>query len=91
MRTYDGQKLIDQAAESTERYRQGKPLSPLDGVFISIKEEISIAGFESKAGTSFLNDGQPAQEDSVIIKRLREAGAIIAGHTVMNELGWEYV
>ncbi|KAI9270707.1 amidase signature domain-containing protein [Phascolomyces articulosus] len=81
--------VLNQAAESTTRYKDGKPLSQLDGVFVSIKEEMNIQGFETKGGTSFINNEKPAESDAEVVRRLREAGAIIIGQTVMQELGWD--
>ena len=83
------QDIAEQAKASTERYKSQKPLSQMDGVFVSIKEELDIKGLETKVGTCFINDGNPATEDSTIVTRLREAGAIIIGSAVMNELGWD--
>jgi Asp-tRNA(Asn)/Glu-tRNA(Gln) amidotransferase A subunit family amidase len=83
------QDIIQQAEASTERYKQQSPLSQMDGVFISVKEEMDIQGLETKAGTSFINDNQPATEDATLVAKLRRAGVIIVGSTVMNELGWD--
>lgn len=81
--------IADQAKAATERYKQGKPLSQLDGVFVSLKEEMDIKGLETQAGTAFINQGKPATRDSTVAARLRAAGAIIVGHAVMHEIGWE--
>lgn len=81
--------VVAQADASTERYKQGAPLSQMDGVFVAIKEEIDIKGLETKVGTCFINDGKPAIEDSTLVVKLRKAGAIVVGSTVMNELGWD--
>ncbi|KAI9480532.1 MAG: amidase signature domain-containing protein [Benjaminiella poitrasii] len=81
--------LMEQAEASTERYRQHAPLSQMDGVFVTIKEEMDVKGLETKLGTSFINDGKPAVEDATLVAKLRQAGAIIMGSTVMNELGWD--
>jgi Asp-tRNA(Asn)/Glu-tRNA(Gln) amidotransferase A subunit family amidase len=83
--------IIKQAEESTERYKNGKPLGLLDGVFVSVKEELNIKGLENKMGSCFINDGKPSEYDSTVVARLREAGAIVIGSSIMNELGWEYV
>ncbi|KAL9548312.1 hypothetical protein PS6_006672 [Mucor atramentarius] len=83
------QDIVQQAEASTERYKQQNTLSQLDGVFISIKEEMDIQGLETKVGTNFINNGQPATEDATLVSKLKQAGAIIVGSTVMNELGWD--
>lgn len=81
--------IVQQAEESTERYKSNSTLSQMDGIFVSIKEELDIKGLETKVGTSFINDGNPAKEDSTLVSKLRKAGAIIVGSNVMNELGWD--
>ncbi|KAI8990016.1 amidase signature domain-containing protein [Pilobolus umbonatus] len=81
--------ILKQAEASTERYQSHLPLSQLDGVFVTVKEEVDIKHLETKAGTSFINNGNPAQEDGTLVSRLRKAGAIIIGSAVMNELGWD--
>ncbi|KAI8079056.1 amidase signature domain-containing protein [Gilbertella persicaria] len=81
--------LMEQAERSSQRYKQEAPLSQMDGVFVAIKEELDIQGLETKVGTCFVDDGQPAKEDATLVTKLREAGAIIVGSTVMNELGWD--
>ncbi|KAI8088981.1 amidase signature domain-containing protein [Halteromyces radiatus] len=81
--------ILEQAAASTRRYKEGTPKSQLDGIFIPVKEELDVIGLETKAGTSFLNDGHPAKTNATVVQRLVDAGAIIVGHSVMNELGWD--
>jgi Asp-tRNA(Asn)/Glu-tRNA(Gln) amidotransferase A subunit family amidase len=89
MRSFHADSIREQAAASTERYKAGARLSDLDGIFIPVKEESDIKGYESRVGTVGINIGNFATEDSTIVQRLRDAGAIIVGHTVMNEIGWE--
>ncbi|CAO3594587.1 unnamed protein product [Absidia cylindrospora] len=89
IRFYDEKAILEQAEESTKRYEQGNPKSQLDGVFIPVKEELNVSGLETKCGTSFINDGQPAASHATLVQQLHDAGAIIVGHTVMNELGWD--
>ncbi|KAI8645432.1 amidase signature domain-containing protein [Parasitella parasitica] len=86
---FSAQNIMQQAEASSERYKQHAPLSQMDGVFVSIKEEMDIRDLETKVGTNFINDNQPATEDATIVAKLRRAGAIIVGSTVMNELGWD--
>ena len=78
--------LMGLAQASTERYRQGCPLGPLDGVPIAIKDELDQRGYPTTVGTSFL--GTRAQsEDAEVVARLRAAGAILIGKTNMHEMG----
>ncbi|KAI7872591.1 amidase signature domain-containing protein [Spinellus fusiger] len=89
MRSFDAASILEQAKASTERYKNNQPLGLLDGIFIPLKEEIDIVGYETKCGTAFMHGNEPATVDSTVVRKLREAGAIIAGHTIMNELGWD--
>ncbi|KAI9349359.1 amidase signature domain-containing protein [Pilaira anomala] len=83
------QDILQQAQASTRRYQSGTILSQMDGIFIAIKEEVDIEGLETKVGTCFIHDNLPATEDAYMVARLRSAGAIIIGSTIMNELGWD--
>jgi aspartyl-tRNA(Asn)/glutamyl-tRNA(Gln) amidotransferase subunit A len=75
-----------EADASTERWKRGAPLGPLDGVPVVIKEEMAIRGLPTRAGTD-LNDATPATEDAACVARLRAAGAIVLGQTPMTEYG----
>jgi Asp-tRNA(Asn)/Glu-tRNA(Gln) amidotransferase A subunit family amidase len=63
---------------------------PLRGVPISIKSAMDVAGMRCEAGTK-LRAGYVAVEDAPLIRRLRNAGAIILGVTNTPELlmAWE--
>lgn len=58
---------------------------PLLGVPIAVKDEFDVAGELSTFGTNAY--GEPAREDSEIVRRARAAGAILIGKTHMPELG----
>lgn len=84
----DGERAIRQAREASLNGKQ--PLGPLYGVPISIKSSIEVAGLRCEAGTR-LRAGLVAEKDAVLVRRLREAGAIILGATNCPELlmAWE--
>lgn len=55
--------------------RTGKPLGPLHGLPISLKDNFNLKGVDSTVGfTAFVND--PAQYDSVLAELLRQAGGV---------------
>jgi amidase len=58
---------------------------PLLGVPIAVKDEFDVAGELTPCGTNAY--GEPAREDSEIVRRARAAGAVIIGKTHMPELG----
>src|ERR1700730_10440116 len=68
----------------------GKPLGPLNGVPISIKSSLDVAGLRCEAGTR-LRAGHIATQDAPLVVRLRNAGAIVLGVTNTPELlmAWE--
>jgi Asp-tRNA(Asn)/Glu-tRNA(Gln) amidotransferase A subunit family amidase len=78
--------MLKQAEESSERFRKGNPLSILDGVPVSVKDQFKVSGYPRTIGTSFMGSSV-ITEDATPVARLRTAGAIIAGKTNMHELG----
>jgi amidase len=58
---------------------------PLLGVPIAVKDEFDVAGELTTFGTNAY--GEPAREDSEIVRRARAAGAVVIGKTHMPELG----
>jgi Asp-tRNA(Asn)/Glu-tRNA(Gln) amidotransferase A subunit family amidase len=82
----DREDLIIQAGESLVRYKQRKPLGPLDGVPIAIKDEVDMVPYPTTVGTRFLGS-QPAGLDATVVSRLRAAGALLVGKANMHEIG----
>ncbi len=80
------EEVMQQARGSTERIRQGRAISLLDGVPVAIKDEMDVAGFPTRVGTTFLGKS-PAEQDAEVVRRLRSAGALIVGKTNMHEIG----
>ena len=57
---------------------------PLLGVPVAVKDNIDVAGEVTAFGSAAY--GAPAREDATMVRRLREAGAIVIGRTQMPEL-----
>jgi aspartyl-tRNA(Asn)/glutamyl-tRNA(Gln) amidotransferase subunit A len=76
------------AKASDKRLASGKPLSPLDGVPISVKDSILVAGMPATWGNRGLADFRP-EKDELPVARLRAAGAVIVGKTNVPELTLE--
>lgn len=74
------------AAEA--RLMKGEALGPLDGVPVTIKDNLVVAGWPCRRGSA-LASSAPATEDSPIAARLREAGTVFLGKTTMPEYGWK--
>jgi len=77
---------LAQAAASETRWRAGTPLSALDGVPITIKDNIPVKGFATPVGTA-AGDMTPAAADGPPSARVREAGCVIIGKTTMPDFG----
>lgn len=81
----NGDRVLAEARASRERYRQNAPLGPLDGVPITVKDEIDVEGYHTTVGTRFLKNF--ARSDAASVARLRKAGAVIFGKVNMYEIG----
>lgn len=75
------------AARAADRARTAKkkPLGPLHGVPITIKEAFDVAGLRTTSSHPPLKDNV-AKEDASLVARLRAAGAVILGKTNVPEL-----
>jgi aspartyl-tRNA(Asn)/glutamyl-tRNA(Gln) amidotransferase subunit A len=78
---------IDQARAAEARWESGRPLSALDGVPVTIKENIYTRGAPAPIGTRANEDAPPQPEDAPPAARLREAGCVILGKTTMPDYG----
>ncbi|WP_287289971.1 amidase family protein, partial [Mesorhizobium sp.] len=77
------------AADAADaRRRAGVTLGPLDGTILSIKDLFDVAGEPTTAGSLLLGTAAPALRDAVIVRRLRQAGAVIFGKTNMTEFAF---
>jgi aspartyl-tRNA(Asn)/glutamyl-tRNA(Gln) amidotransferase subunit A len=80
------------AADAADaRHRMGVSLGPLDGKIISIKDLFDVAGEPTIAGSVIRREAEPAREDAVVVRRLRQAGAVVVGKTAMTEFAFTAV
>ncbi|MGH9885716.1 MAG: amidase family protein, partial [bacterium] len=78
---------LEDAQQSEARWRVGAPRSALDGVPLTIKENIFTEGDPAPIGTR-ANDAAPAQAaDAPASARIREAGCVLLGKTAMPDFG----
>lgn len=83
-RTLDVQGARDQARAADEWQRSGKPLGPLHGIPMAVKEHTAVKGLPvvNGPGTTVI-----ASSDDIVVERLRKAGAIILGTTKLPGMG----
>ncbi len=81
----DPEHALEQARAADQARREGRPLGPLHGVPVGIKDIFDTADYPTEDGT-VLHAGRTPGEDATAVARLRAAGAVILGKTVTTEL-----
>lgn len=84
--------LLDQAKESDLRRKHGETYSILDGIPVSVKENIGVRDAPLTAGSRILGSGEaetrPCGYDADVTNTLlRKCGALLVGTTSMDEFG----
>jgi amidase len=82
----DRTKLLPQAQERDAQLARGESMGPLHGFPHAVKDLQPVKGIRSTQGSPILKDFVPAA-DSLMVERLRKAGAIIIGKTNSPEFG----
>ncbi len=81
----DSDYALAQAKAADAATRIGRPLGPLHGVPVGIKDIIDTADMPTENGTP-LHAGRRPRADATVVSLLRQAGAVIMGKTVTTEL-----
>ncbi len=77
---------LAQARESEARWLRGAPCGLLDGVPVTLKDNIATEGDPTPLGTAAV-ELVPAAADAPPAARMREAGAVIVAKTTMPDYG----
>jgi Asp-tRNA(Asn)/Glu-tRNA(Gln) amidotransferase A subunit family amidase len=83
---YAPERALNDARASEARWAKGEPIGLLDGVPVTVKDNIATRGDPTPVGTA-ASDMVPAKADAPPAARLREAGAIIFTKTTMPDYG----
>jgi Asp-tRNA(Asn)/Glu-tRNA(Gln) amidotransferase A subunit family amidase len=78
------ERAVDAADAASIRWRNGAPLSPIDGMPIAVKDVIETIDLPTGQGSPLL-EGTMSGRDSASVRALREAGAVIIGKTTTTE------
>ena len=78
--------LLEQARASERRWSAGQPVGALDGIPVTVKENLARAGVPMPSGNAGVTPVRPARS-SPVVERVEEAGGIIVGSTVMPDWG----
>jgi len=82
-RTVYAERALIEADQAGARAQAGER-RPLLGVPVAVKDNMDVAGDVTTHGTDAYGD--PAEQDSEVVRRVREAGGIPIGRTKMPEL-----
>ena len=82
----DPDRLRREAHESQDRWARGEQRGPLDGVPVTIKENVARSGVPMPSGNAGVTPVVP-DVDSPVARRIGEAGMLVVGSTVMPDWG----
>src|SRR6202035_2104845 len=82
----DREALLVQARERDDQFSRGESLGPLHGFPHAVKDLQAVKGIRTTQGSPILKDFVPPA-DSLMVERLRKAGAIVIGKTNAPEFG----
>src|SRR6185369_2426513 len=80
--------FMDEAQAATERFARGEPLSPLDGIPLSVKDSLYTRDAPTTWGCPALRSHATGQ-DEFAVARARAGGALIVGKTNVPEFALE--
>ncbi|GAB3770912.1 amidase [Ramlibacter monticola] len=80
------EQVLEQARASEARWLKGEPLGLLDGVPVTIKDNIATRGDPTPLGTA-ASELIPASADAPPAARVREQGAVLLAKTTMPDYG----
>jgi aspartyl-tRNA(Asn)/glutamyl-tRNA(Gln) amidotransferase subunit A len=85
--TVTAESALAQARAADDEIAQGLWRGPLHGIPIALKDLIDTAGTRTTAGSALYKDRIPT-EDAEVLRRLREAGAVIVGKNNLHEFAY---
>jgi Asp-tRNA(Asn)/Glu-tRNA(Gln) amidotransferase A subunit family amidase len=83
----DPENALTQARERDEWRKSGRPIGPLHGVPVGVKDIIDTSDYPTECGSPALFGRRP-RNDATVVARLRSAGAVIIGKTVTTEFAY---
>ena len=78
---------LNQAEAMDAIRRAGRPIGPLHGVPVGLKDIIDTRDLPTERGTPIFAGRRPSK-DAALVERLRDAGAVILGKTASTELAF---
>ncbi len=84
---FDKKVLLEKATEADDHRRSGKPVGPLHGVPIAVKDIVGTVDMPTECGT-VIRKGKSYSQNAEIIDLLHASGAIVMGKTATSELAY---
>lgn len=78
------------ANASEQRWKNGTPLSGVDGIPTTLKDIVWVEGWSVRYGST-TTPAQPQTEDAPSVALLRKAGAVFIAQTTTPEFGWKAI
>ncbi len=85
--TVTAESALDQATTAQDEIQRGDWRGSLHGIPIGLKDLIDTAGVRTTAASAMFKDRVPA-EDAEVVRRLKEAGAILIGKQNLHEFAY---
>ena len=87
--SFEPERVLKAARAADTKRASGAALASLHGLPIPVKDSVNTKDYPTTGGTRALQNFYPA-EDSVLVRKLKDAGAIVLGKTNIHELsfGW---
>jgi aspartyl-tRNA(Asn)/glutamyl-tRNA(Gln) amidotransferase subunit A len=85
--TVTGDQALADARTAESEIARGKRRGPLHGIPIALKDLFDTAGVRTTAASAVFADRVPSQ-DAEVVRRLKQAGAVIVGKTNMHEFAY---
>ena len=87
----DAEGALAAARASAQRWEQGSPLGPADGVPTTIKDILVTRDWPTLRGSLLIDEAGPWPDDAPAVARLRAAGCILLGKNTTPEFAWKGV
>lgn len=84
---HDAEYALSQAKALDTHRKSGRPVGPLHGLPVGLKDVIATTRIPTQNGTP-IDDGHIAKQDAYVVQQLKAAGAVIMGKTTTTELAF---
>ena len=84
---FDKKVLLEKASEADDHRKSGKPLGPLHGIPVAVKDIVGTVDMPTECGT-VIRKGKSYSQNAEIVDLLLNAGAIVMGKTATSELAY---